>query len=200
MPRNDDGVDRGMARHDLEDGGDGVLRLAAGHVDGIVAAPAGREVSVQLCFQVVGQREQRQPAGAADGVGRDHAPTAGGRHDAHVRALRAAAGWRTSPPPRTPLRSSRPRTTPACRHAPSKTRSSVARLPVWLAAARAPTSEAPPFTTTSGIRSATDRIRSKNARPSVMPFDVGEPDVASRDRRRRSRGSRARSPQRRCRR
>src|SRR5436309_2017844 len=36
------------------------------------------------------------------------------------------------------------RTTPAWRQAPSKTRSSVARLPVWLAAARAPTPDPPP--------------------------------------------------------
>ena len=38
--------------------------------------------------------------------------------------------------------------------------------PVWLAAARWPPAVAPPFTTTTGIRSATVRRRSANDRPS----------------------------------
>ena len=58
------------------------------------------------------------------------------------------------------------RDTPAWRIAPSNTRSSLARAPVWLAAAFCPPVEAPPFTTTTGMRAATPRSRSLNARPS----------------------------------
>ncbi len=63
----------------------------------------------------------------------------------------------------------RARTTPAWRHMPSKTRSSVASDPVWLAAARWPPEVAPPFTSTTGMRSATADTSRKNRRPSLMP-------------------------------
>ena len=61
------------------------------------------------------------------------------------------------------------RVTPAWRMAPSKMRSLVASAPVWDAAARWPPSVAPPFTSTTGLRSATDRMRSAKPRPSAMP-------------------------------
>ena len=47
------------------------------------------------------------------------------------------------------------RVTPAWRHMPAKTRSSEASEPVWLAAARWPPAVVPPFTSTTGLRSAT---------------------------------------------
>jgi len=61
------------------------------------------------------------------------------------------------------------RTAPAWRHMPVKTRSSVARLPVWLAAARAPPLVAPPLTRTTGLRRHTSRRRLKKSAPSVTP-------------------------------
>ncbi|MEI2653689.1 MAG: hypothetical protein V9G12_16360 [Microthrixaceae bacterium] len=61
------------------------------------------------------------------------------------------------------------RQTPACRHAPSNTRSSVASEPVWLDAARAPPAVAPPLTSTTGLVGVIARTASKNARPSSMP-------------------------------
>ncbi len=61
------------------------------------------------------------------------------------------------------------RVMPAWRHMPSNTRSSLASEPVWLAAAFCPPAVAPPFTSTSGFRAATWRVRSKNVRPSCTP-------------------------------
>ena len=61
------------------------------------------------------------------------------------------------------------RVMPAWRHMPSKTRSSLASEPVWLAAARWPPAVAPPFTSTSGLTAATARARSKKPRPSGTP-------------------------------
>ena len=61
------------------------------------------------------------------------------------------------------------RVMPAARHAPSNTLSSAASAPVWLAAARAPPSVAPPLTSTSGLRAAAWPKRSSSARPSPMP-------------------------------
>ncbi len=58
---------------------------------------------------------------------------------------------------------------PAWRQTPSKTRSSLARAPVWLAAARWPPSVAPPFTSTRGLRAAASRIRAAKATPSPTP-------------------------------
>ena len=66
------------------------------------------------------------------------------------------------------------RVTPAWRHAPSKTLSSAASAPVWLAAARAPFAVAPPFTTTSGLRAATDANRSSSAATVDDALHVGE--------------------------
>ena len=51
------------------------------------------------------------------------------------------------------------RVIPAARQAPSKILSSAASAPVWLAAARAPPSVAPPFSTTSGLRLAAPASR-----------------------------------------
>ena len=45
-PQVDDGVDRGVGRHQLEDGRDGVPGLPAGHVDGVVPAPPAGQVLV----------------------------------------------------------------------------------------------------------------------------------------------------------
>ncbi len=61
------------------------------------------------------------------------------------------------------------RVMPCWRHMPSKTASSLARDPVWLAAARWPSELDPPLSSTRGRRSATDRTRSAKARPSEMP-------------------------------
>ena len=52
------------------------------------------------------------------------------------------------------------RVAPAGRAMPSNTVSSLARAPVWLAAARWPPAVAPPLTSTIGFRSASDRSRS----------------------------------------
>jgi hypothetical protein len=57
----------------------------------------------------------------------------------------------------------------ACRHMPVNTVSSAASEPVWLAAARWPPAVAPPLTSTSGLRRATSRQRSKKVRPSPTP-------------------------------
>ena len=61
------------------------------------------------------------------------------------------------------------RVTPSWRHTPSNTRSSDARAPVWLAAARDPDEVAPPFRRTRGMRSVTEAMRSAKARPSAIP-------------------------------
>src|SRR5436305_1850760 len=60
--QEDDAVDVGVARRHLEHRRNRVLRLATGHVDWIVAAPAGREVSVELFFQIVRQRQEPEAA------------------------------------------------------------------------------------------------------------------------------------------
>jgi len=64
---------------------------------------------------------------------------------------------------------------PACAHMPANTRSSDARLPVWLAAARLPPLVVPPLTSTTGCRRTTSRIRSKNAAPSATPSTYARP-------------------------
>ena len=61
------------------------------------------------------------------------------------------------------------RRTPACAATPSKTPSSLASDPVWLAAARFPSAATPPFTITSGLRSLTKRAASAKRRPSGSP-------------------------------
>ena len=71
------------------------------------------------------------------------------------------------------------RVIPAARQAPSKTLSSAANAPVWLAAARAPPSVAPPFRSTSGLRAAAAASRSINARPSVMPSMYAKPTAVA---------------------
>ena len=84
------------------------------------------------------------------------------------------------------------RVMPAWRQAPSKTRSSVASEPVWLAAARAPPAVAPPLTSTTGL-ARRDRRDGVEERPAVVDaLDVREADRSWRGRRRRSRGSRRR--------
>jgi hypothetical protein len=61
------------------------------------------------------------------------------------------------------------RVAPACRQTPSKSRSSLASAPVWLAAARCPPSVAPPFTSTTGFSAAAAASRCRKSRPSPMP-------------------------------
>ena len=61
------------------------------------------------------------------------------------------------------------RVIPAARHSPSNTLSFAASAPVWLAAACAPPSVAPPLTSTSGLRAAAPARRSIRPRPSTMP-------------------------------
>ena len=52
---------------------------------------------------------------------------------------------------------------------PSKTRSSLASEPVWLAAARLPSAATPPFTSTSGLRAVNARSASMKRAPSATP-------------------------------
>ena len=61
------------------------------------------------------------------------------------------------------------RVIPTARQAPSNTLSLAASAPVWLAAARAPPSVAPPLTSTRGLRAAAWPKRSISTRPSPMP-------------------------------
>ncbi len=68
------------------------------------------------------------------------------------------------------------RTTPAWRQPPSKTRSSVARLPVWLAAARAPTSEAPALDEHDRHALGHGPHALEEAAAVGEALDVGEPD------------------------
>ena len=70
--------------------GDRVAGLAAGAVDGVVAAPARRQQPVDGVAEVVGQHEQLEVGVAGDGVGRDDTPAAGGGQHDDVRARR----WR----------------------------------------------------------------------------------------------------------
>ena len=113
---------------------------------------------------------------------------------ATLRPVGQRLGGEAWPPPRRPPRSCAARTTPAWRHMPSKTRSSVASEPVWLAAARAPPAVAPPLTSTTGMRSAhgpqpLEEARGRRGRPRRR-----RARRRSRDRRRRTRGSRSRRP------
>lgn len=133
--REDDRADLVRAGHDLHHLGDGVTGLAAGEVDRVAAAPARRELGVDGAAQVVGQVEQDEIR-AGDGVGGDHAPSAGGGVD--HRAGPAGRGCVANVAAASKASSTvAARVTPAWRMAPSKTASSVANDPVWLAAARA---------------------------------------------------------------
>ena len=61
------------------------------------------------------------------------------------------------------------RVIPPALHAPSKIASLAASAPVWLAAARAPLSVAPPFTTTTGFVRAAVVRRDISPAPSLIP-------------------------------
>ena len=67
---------------------DRVACLAAGTVDGIVAAPSRRQLLVDRRLQIVGQLEQHEVAVAGDRIGGHDAPAAGGRQHDGVRTLR----------------------------------------------------------------------------------------------------------------
>ena len=164
-----DRIDLGMLRDELEHFGDRVARLAAGEVDRIVAAPARRQLLVDGITKIVGQRgELAAPIArvTASAVTTPQPPAVvtiavrgpcGSGCVANVAAASNASSTVAV------------RVMPAWRHMPSKTRSSAARLPVWLAAARCPPLVAPPFTTTMGLRRAASRSRSNSARPSATP-------------------------------
>ena len=134
-PQVHDRVDVGMAGDEVEHFGDGVAGLAAGQVDRVVAAPPGGRLLVDRGAQVVGERDQLEGR-AGDGVGGDDPPPAGGGH--HRDAGPAGSGWVANVAAASKASSTDvARVTPAWRHIPSKTRSSLASAPVWDAAARA---------------------------------------------------------------
>ena len=77
----DDGVDVGMGGGRVDQVGDGVASLAAGHVDGIVAAPSRREHAVDGVAQVPWQGQQGEVGVPGHGIGGDDTPAAGsGQH------------------------------------------------------------------------------------------------------------------------
>ena len=89
--QHDHGVDVGVRHDGLHHGGDGVLGLAAGEVDRVVPAPAGRQQLVEGVAEVVGQREQLE-RGARQRVGGDHAPSADGGDDRDLGPRRGRLG------------------------------------------------------------------------------------------------------------
>ena len=72
------------------------------------------------------------------------------------------------------------RVIPACRHSPSNTLSSAASAPVWLAAALAPPSVAPPLTSDQRLARGGAARRSSRRPPVRDALDVGEADRGAR--------------------
>ena len=105
---------------------------------GLLRLHRGGSFVVDRGPQVVGQRQQVEVAVRGDGVGGDDAPAAGGG-DARRRSGPVGSGWVAKVAAASNASSTvAARMTPAWRHTPSKTRSSAASAPVWLAAARWP--------------------------------------------------------------
>ena len=92
------------------------------------------------------------------------------------------------------------RVTPAWRHMPSNTRSSVASEPVWLRGGALAARGGPALHEHERLgAAATSRQRARrSARPSATPSTYARPTAVTRVARRTSRGSRRRRPRRRC--
>ena len=188
----DDRVDVGMARDELQHLGNRVARLAAREVDRVVAAPARRELLVDRGAQIVGQRRELE-AGAVRAIASAVTTPQPPAVVTTAVAAPCGRGWVANVAAASNASSIVvARVMPAWRHMPSKTRSSEARLPVWLAAARWPPAVVPPFTSTTGLRRGDRRraVEERRGRRRHLPRTRGSP--RSRRRRRTSRGSRRR--------
>ena len=176
-----------MAVTSFEDLGDGVAGLAAGHVDGVGAAPAGRQLRVDGVAQVVGKGNEVERR-AADGVGGHATPSADGGHHHDVGAGGQRLGGEGGRGLERLLHSGAARAGLAHGTVEDAVLGGRVRR-CGYAAARAPAPVAPPLTSTTRLLAVDGPDPVVEAAAVAHVLDVGEGDLGG-DRRRRTRGSR----------